>query len=137
VRVVLDTNVLVSGIFFSGPPAQILKAWRRGEVQISLTPGIIEEYTRVAGILAAGFSGIEINPILNMVIANSDICQPRLLQGQVCEDPDDDKFLACALGSGSKIIISGDKHLLKISEFQGISILTPRAFVARYLKNES
>jgi putative PIN family toxin of toxin-antitoxin system len=134
-RAILDTNVLVSGIFFSGPPARILNAWRRGEVQFALTPEIIDEYIRVAGILAAEFSGIEINPILNLIITKSDIFQPLKLQNQVCEDPDDDKFLACALSSGSRIIISGDKHLLKLSEFQGITILTPRAFVARYLEN--
>jgi uncharacterized protein len=50
VKVVLDTNVLISGIFFSGPPSEILKAWRRGEVQFALSPDIIDEYIRVAKI---------------------------------------------------------------------------------------
>lgn len=133
-RIVLDTNVLVSGIFFSGHPSDILKAWRDGEVQFALTPEIIDEYVRVARILADGFSGIEINPILTLIIANSDIVQPLPFLHQVCEDPDDDKFLACALASESSTIVSGDKHLLKLSGYRGITVLTPRAFVEQYLK---
>ena len=56
-----------------------------------------------------------------------------VLKEPVCEDPDDDKFLACALASGSKVIISGDKLLLKISGYQGIQVLNPRAFVDQSL----
>ena len=133
-RIVLDTNVLVSGIFFSGPPSEILKAWRDGEVQLALTPAIIDEYIRVARILADEFPDIEITPILTLIIANSDIIQPVPFPHQVCEDPDDDKFLACALASESSTIVSGDKHLLKLSGFQGLNILTPRAFIEQYLK---
>ena len=133
-RVVLDTNVLVSGIFFSGPPSEILKAWRDGGVQFALTPEIIDEYFRVAQKLSEGFAGIEINPILTLIIANSDIFQPPPFLHQVCEDAADDKFLTCALASTSSTIVSGDKHLLKLSGYQGITVLTPRAFVNQYLK---
>jgi putative PIN family toxin of toxin-antitoxin system len=134
VKIVLDTNVLISGIFFSGPPAEILKAWQNGNVQFALTSEIIDEYTRIAKILAVGFPGIEINPVLNLIITHSEIIQASPLSHQVCEDPDDDKFLACAIESESKIIISGDKHLLKLSGYRGINILTPRSFAEQYLK---
>ena len=56
-----------------------------------------------------------------------------MLEGQVCADPDDDKFLACALASGARIIVSGDKHLVDVSGYRGIEVLRPRAFVDRYL----
>lgn len=133
-RVVLDTNVLVYGIFFSGPPADILKAWRCGEVQFVLTPAIVDEYVRVAGIIADGFPDIEIKSILTLIVANSDVVQPPSLSYQISEDPDDDKFLTCALASKSSTIVSGDKHLLKLSGYHGITVLTPRAFVNQYLK---
>ena len=55
------------------------------------------------------------------------------LKQPICEDPDDDKFFACALASGSKVIISGDKHLLKVTGYQGIQVLKPREFVDKYL----
>jgi len=57
---------------------------------------------------------------------------PPLLES-VCDDPDDDKFLACALASGSTIIVSGDKHLLKVSGYRKIEVLKPREFVNKYL----
>jgi len=135
-KVVLDTNVLVSGIFFSGPPAEILNAWHKGHVQFALTSEIIDEYFRVADILYSKFAGVEISPILTLIITHSEIIQTSPLSRQVCEDPDDDKFLACALGSESEIIVSGDKHLLKMSGYRGMTIITPRAFVEKYLKKQ-
>ena len=50
-RIVLDTNVLISGIFFSGPPYEILKAWREKRIQFVLSAEIFDEYIRVAEIL--------------------------------------------------------------------------------------
>ena len=51
----------------------------------------------------------------------------------MCEDPEDDKFFACAITSDSRVIISGDKHLLKVSGYHGIKVLKARAFVENYL----
>lgn len=133
-RVVLDTNVLLSGIFFSGPPNKILEAWRDGDIQFVLSAEIIDEYTRVSKILADRYSGMEISLILNLIVAHSDIVQTPPLPHQVCEDPDDDKFLACAISGECKVIVSGDRHLLKLSGYWGIVVLTPRAFVEQYLK---
>ena len=127
-RVVIDTNVLISGIFFSGSPSEILKAWRRGEIQFVLSSEIADEYVRVAKILANDFPGIEINSILTLILTNSEIIQAPAIPHQVCEDPDDDMFLACALASECKVIISGDKHLLKLAGYRSIDILTPRMF---------
>jgi len=76
---------------------------------------------------------IDLNLILNFVIEHATIYKPAALKEPVCEDPDDDKFFACALASESKDIISGDKHLLKVSGYQGIEVLKPREFVDRYL----
>lgn len=57
-RVILDTNVFVSGVFFTGPPYQILKAWREGRVKLIVSPEILEEYERVGKILAEEFPSI-------------------------------------------------------------------------------
>ena len=62
------------------------------------------------------------------------LSQAPQLANQVCEDPDDDKFLACALAGDIKTIISGDRHLLKLSGYSGINIITPRVFVETFLK---
>jgi uncharacterized protein len=133
-KVVIDTNVLISGIFFSGPPSEILKAWRKGNIQFVLSSEIADEYVKVAKILANDFPGIDTNSILTLILTNSEIIQAPAMPHQVCEDPDDDKFLACALAGKCSVIISGDKHLLKLSGFRRIDILTSRIFIERYLK---
>jgi len=133
-RVILDTNVLISGIFFSGPPSDILKALRKGDIQIVLSSEIADEYVKVANILATDYPGIEINSILTLILTNSEIIQALAMPHQVCEDLDDDKFLACALAGKCSVIISGDKHLLKLSGYRRIDIFTPRIFIERYLK---
>jgi putative PIN family toxin of toxin-antitoxin system len=131
-KVVMDTNVFVSGVFFSGPPYQILKAWQEGEFELVVSQEILDEYRRVGEILSEERPQVDLNPILTFVIEHARVYQPVALNEPICEDPDDDKFFACALASGSKVIVSGDKHLLKVSGYQGIEVLKPREFVDRY-----
>jgi putative PIN family toxin of toxin-antitoxin system len=133
VRIVLNTNVFVSGVFFSGRPYQILKAWRDGKVQLVISQEILEEYQRVGETLAYQFPGVDLGPILELVTVKAELTQAPRLPEPVCDDPDDDKFLACALASNSEVIISGDKHLLKVSGYCGINILRPRKFLDDFL----
>jgi putative PIN family toxin of toxin-antitoxin system len=134
VKIVLDTNVLISGIFFSGPPFEILKAWRNGKVKFVLSPEILYEYYRVANLLKEQFPNTDVEPILNMIAINSELTQAPALSEQVCEDKNDDKFLACALAGNTDMIVSGDKHLLKLSGYRGITIIKPAKFVDEYLR---
>jgi uncharacterized protein len=133
VKIVLDTNVLISGIFFSGPPYQILSPWRDGIIQIATSVEILDEYERVAKILARDHPNININSFIYLLINNSIIINAPPFSEKVCDDPDDDKFLACAIFSNSPIIVSGEKHLLKLDGFKGIEIINPRGFVDKYL----
>ena len=66
-RIVLDTNVFISGIFFSGPPYQILKAWRDGKVQLLVSPSILDEYRRIAAELTFQFRGVDLRPFLDLL----------------------------------------------------------------------
>lgn len=132
-KVILDTNVFVSGIFFSGPPFKILQAWRNDSIQLVISPLILEEYREVALRLADRYPQIDILPIIDLVMVNADIVQSESFAEPICEDPDDDTFLACAIASSVQTIISGDKHLLKLDGFQDITIIRPKAFVNRYL----
>jgi len=134
-RVILDTNVFVSGIFFTGPPYQILKAWHNGKLKLVITPEILEEYQRVGAVLNEQFPSIDLGKILEMITVKAPMVHAQSLPEAVCIDPDDDKFLACALGSKSKLIVSGDKHLLRVSGFREIRVLKPREFVDKYLSN--
>lgn len=133
-KIVLDTNVFISGIFFSGPPYQILKAWEKGSFQILLSQDILDEYHRVAHELSSKFSSVDISPIIEMVTVHGQFVDTKDLDIVACEDPDDDKFIECAIAGKGRIIISGDKHLLKLSGYQDITVLNPRNFVEKYLK---
>ncbi len=132
-KVVMDTNVFISGVFFNGAPYQILQAWLLGAFELVVSQDILDEYQRVGEILAEERPGIDLNPILNFVIQHAKVYEPATLKEAVCEDPADDKFFACALASESKIIISGDRHLLNVSGYAGIDVLKPREFVDRFL----
>jgi putative PIN family toxin of toxin-antitoxin system len=123
----------VSGVFFRGPPADILEAWRDGRVVPAISATILEEYRRVGLVLSDRYEGADIEPLLTLLAIHSDLVDAPDLPEPVCEDPDDDKFLACALAAGVQVLVSGDRHLLRVSGWSGIEILTPRQFVERYL----
>lgn len=132
-RIILDTNVFISGIFFSGPPSQILKAWRNQAFQILLSREILDEYRQVAEALASKFPTVDILPIIELVTIHSQLVDVHGFHISVCEDPDDNKFFECAVAGKCQTIVSGDKHLLKVSGFQGIMVLKPKDFVEKYL----
>lgn len=132
-RVVLATHVLVSAIFFSGTPARILAAWADGRFDTCATVDILAEYRRVVTRLERRFPSIEAQPVLDLVIRSCHIVEPVPVPGSACADPDDLKFLGCALDAGASCIVSGDRALLRASGFEGLLVLTPRAFSRRYL----
>jgi len=133
VKIVLDTNVLVSGIFFAGPPYEILKAWRDGKINLVLSTAILEEYQRVAEELAQEFPGVDISRILDLLTVSAEIVHAPPLPKPVCSDPEDDKFLACAVAGSARYAITGDKQLLKVSRYGKVEIVTPRWFVDSHL----
>ena len=135
-RLVVDTNVIVSGVYFSGPPYDILDAWRRGRIEFVVSPEILDEYRRVGEHLATKFPGVQVEAFLDLVTLRSRIVNAPPLKERVCSDPDDDKFLACAIAGGTKIICSGDKALLRATGYRGISILNPKTFVVAHLKRK-
>ena len=132
-KIVLDTNVFISGIFFSGPPAQILRAWKDRKIQIVLSKEILDEYQRVGEELSKKFPSIDIEPIIELLTIYGEVVETEGISVTICEDPDDNMFIECAIASSSKIIVSGDKHLLKISGYQDIESVKPRDFVERFL----
>ena len=132
-RIILDTNVFISGIFFSGPPSQILKAWQNKNFQIVLSEQILYEYQRVADELSYKYSKVDIEPIIELVTIHGQLIDTKGIDISICEDPDDDKFIECAIAGKCGIIVSGDRHLLKLVGYKGINILKPREFVEQYL----
>jgi putative PIN family toxin of toxin-antitoxin system len=94
---------------------------------------ILREYMRVGEILSKQFQDVNITPFLELLATNSEIILAPSLPESVSDDPDDDKFIACAIAGDAEIIISGDRDLIKIGEHKGVKIVTPRKFVDEYL----
>jgi putative PIN family toxin of toxin-antitoxin system len=133
-KLVVDTNVFISGVFFRGPPHQILRAWRDGKVQLVISPAILREYHAVGAELTARFPEIDLAPWWGLLYREALIVDALPLSEPVCSDRDDDKFLACAVASETGLIASGDKALLRASGYQGITVLSPRQFVDTHLR---
>jgi len=136
VRIVLDTNVFVSAVFFGGVPGRILKAWRDGRLQLVLSVDILDEYQRVGQVLGSQYSGVDLKPFLRLLTVEAEIIEAPSLPTAVSADPDDDKFLACASAAGAPVIVSGDKHLLDQDGWRGIRVLRPRQFTDEFLSEK-
>ena len=131
-KVVVDTNVMISGVFFGGAPRMVLNAIIDEKITACATLEIVDEYQEIVEEMIARKQGH-----LNKTILDPLIQKLRLVEQQsnvqVCRDPDDDKFLNRAKDSGSVYIVSGDKDLLVIQDFDGIKIVTARQFCDMYL----
>jgi putative PIN family toxin of toxin-antitoxin system len=126
----------MSGLFFGGIPGRILSAWRVGAVALVISPSILGEYRRVGALLAARYFEVDFEPFAALLTLKSELVDaPSELPTPVSEDPDDDKFLACAAAARVSVIVSGDPHLLAVSGWGGIEVLKPRAFVERYVQD--
>lgn len=130
VKVVIDTNIFISS-FFGGIPREIIKLWQNEKIKLCLTQEIIEEYLVVLNRLGLKDKQ-KINKLTQLFAEGFNsiftIKTPRLKI--VEDDPDDNKFIECAVALDSKIIISGDKHLIDIKKYIDIEIMSPRAFIA-------
>ena len=134
-RVVIDTNVLVSGLFWSGAPSEIVHAWKSGVLQTFMTEDIFDEYQRVFLHFSKKIDIHNVETLFQNLVSKAHVVFPNeeLQQMKFCDDSDDDKFIVCALTAGDATVISGDKHLLTVSGKYGINVLTPGKFVKNYL----
>ncbi len=131
-KVVIDTNVFISS-FFGGISREVINFWKSGKITLCLSQEIIEEYIDVLNRL--GLKDKKEIQKLTRLFAESynsifTIATPSLKI--VEDDPDDNKFIECAVALDSKIIISGDKHLKNIKKYIDIHIMSPKEFVDKY-----
>jgi uncharacterized protein len=132
-KAIVDTNVFISGIFWKGPPHQILMAWKNRKFKLVVSPFIFEEYQRVLTELSSRFGDLKYNPILDLVTFHAEFITDLKFPRPICTDPDDDKFIAAAISSKTEFIVSGDKALLALNGFQGLKNLKPRSFLDQIL----
>jgi putative PIN family toxin of toxin-antitoxin system len=128
-KVVIDTNVFISS-FFGGIPREIINYWKNGKITLCLSQKIIEEYIEVLNKLGLKDKN-EIQNLTKLFAEsyNSIFTAKTPSLKVVEEDPDDNKFIECAVALESKIIISGDKHLKNIKKYIDIEIVSPKEFI--------
>ena len=136
-RVVLDTNVLLSGIAYpASVPGKIMTAWRHGAIDVLLSAFILEELRRVLPRLAHrhGLSAAEIDDLVDVLSIQAEVIEPLPGVEQELRDVDDQPVLGTLLAalkvSGADYLITGDKDLLALAE--RFPIVTPGAFWARH-----
>jgi len=129
-RVVADTNVIVSAVIAGGKPRKLLGTFLQGELELVLSPEIIDEIVDVLERPKFQLDEEEIHRIVGALIQTAHIVELESDHRVIAEDPDDDKFLNTAIDGRADAIVSGDSHLLDLNTFQGVTILS----VAEMLK---
>jgi len=128
-KVVIDTNVFISGLNFAGRPSEILELLMKGEIEGFISSFILAELERI---LRERFEwkAEQTRRALNRIRANTILVEPRIRVSAIKEKDDDNRILECAVEAKADYLISGDrKHLLPLKEYQGIKILSPAEFL--------
>lgn len=131
-RIVLDTNIVISAVFFGGYPRRIIEAVADKKFTACATMEIIDEYEEIVQEMITRKQGSFSHAILSPLIKALNIVEIKS-NVEICRDPDDDKFINCALDSKAVYIVSGDKDLLVLEKYGDIEIVTAKEFCDRYL----
>ena len=138
-RVVLDTNVLVSATLIAGgQEARILRAWRAGAFDLVVSPAILEEIGRVlteARLRRRRWMADDEVVALLEGLAQEGVVVSGRVPVQVSRDPADDKFLAAAVEGRADYVVTGDRDLLDLETYRGVRMIRPGPF-ARQLARE-
>lgn len=131
-RVVLDTNVLVSGLAYpASVPGRIMAAWRQGALDVALSPYILAELVRVLPRLRRiQMTPAEIRDLADGLMLQADLVEPDGPTDQALRDQADQAVLQTLLAARTDYLITGDKDLLALSD--KYPIVTPAAFWARH-----
>ena len=134
-RIVVDTNVIASAVFFGGKPYQLLHYIMEDRVDVVASKEIVDEYEEIVLRLKQKYPSINTKIPLHDLLAKFDIIRVTS-DIHVSRDPDDDKFISCAVDGKCLYIVSGDSDLLSIENYGDIEILTVVDFLSRIEKPE-
>lgn len=132
-KIVIDTNVLFSGLFFGGTPKRIIASALDGAFTVLLSEPMIEEYRRVINGFEKAKKQTKIfSDALNLLIEAANLVEPSATP-KICRDPNDDMFIHCAVYGQADVIVTGDNDLLVLKNIGPVAILTPDAFVKSFM----
>lgn len=132
-RLVLDTNVVASAMLWGGAPLALLQAARSKRVQLYVSLPLLEELTdilaRAKFARKVAASGLTIDQLVDGYAALTRMVRPAPVAPTIHDDPDDDLVLATAKSAQARFIVSGDRHLLRLANFDDIEIVSVSAAV--------
>lgn len=134
-KVVIDTNIFISGFGWDAKPEEILKLLKQRRIINYTSIEILEELRRVVSYPKLKFSDLLQSRIIEFVFFYSEIAESAERVSHITHDPEDNKFLECAIAAGAEFIISGDQHLLNIAEYKTVKLVDAAAFLAMVLKS--
>jgi putative PIN family toxin of toxin-antitoxin system len=124
VRVVLDTNVLISALLFKGELAGIVDLWKEGKIVPIVSRETFYEFRTVLEYPKFRLTKDDIKSIIEEeVLPFFEVVETVAEVSRVCKDPDDDKFIACALSASADLVVSGDKDLCDVARYRRIKIV--------------
>lgn len=127
-RIVIDTNVVASAVFFGGRPAELLRMVIRHEHLAVATDEIVDEYQATISYLLDKYGGKKLQLSIVPIFSAMEIIQATS-KVEICRDPDDNKFISCAIDGHCYYVVSGDKDLLSLEQFGNIKIVTVAEFL--------
>ena len=131
-KIVIDTNVVVSALFFGGKPQELLRHAITGALDVFVSKEIVKEYNELIKRITDKYSGKkELFSINDFLSKCSVVCPSRKID--ICRDRDDNKFLECAVEAKCLYIVSGDNDLLALKHFEDVEIVTVAEFFDRFL----
>jgi len=130
-RIVLDTNVLISAIVFGGNPREVLEKVISGAFAMAISAEMLAEFQGVLEGKKFRYPSDIVRNIVNELLAVSELVRPTIKVEQIKADQPDNRILECALESKDAFIVTGDRHLLELGEYEGIPVLDVAAFLAR------
>ncbi|MDE5775664.1 MAG: putative toxin-antitoxin system toxin component, PIN family [Treponemataceae bacterium] len=130
-RIVIDTNVVASGIVFGGKPERLLELAIKNDVEMCVSPQILAEYDEIIARLSAKYPNRTIAISLKDLTDNALLVTPSQTV-TVCRDPDDNKFIECAMEGKCLYIVSGDNDLLDLRSYADVEIVTVAEFFEQY-----
>lgn len=128
-NIVCDTNVLISGVLFGGHAREILQLASRGVLINFISPDILREAERVLGRSKFGLRPEHVIEIMALFKDTFEIVIPSLEVQAIQSNPEDNHVIEAALAARAEFIISGDKHLLNLAEWEGIHVVSPAQFI--------
>ena len=131
-RVVFDTNVVVSASFWRGAPFDCLAAWAKGRCEAFVSPALLSEYHETIEELRLEFPEKKFVAWADALAESAQLVFPMDRAAGATTDPDDEMVLECALAAEADCIVTGDKkHLLPLKQFREIAIVSPAEFLSK------